>query len=142
MPLALRFEVFEKVGGFDAEHFRSHCSDVDLSWRIRLEGLQVLHTPDSVVFLDERIDRNGVVRSREVAVRSSVLGGLNLAHKYGRTDVEQELLQRITAHGSDAEKKGAMDFRTNASSERTPKPIQRGSDVADFDQGEYGEQRF
>jgi GT2 family glycosyltransferase len=37
--LLTKSEVFEKIGGFD-ERFFLHCDDVDLSWRIRNEGLK------------------------------------------------------------------------------------------------------
>jgi GT2 family glycosyltransferase len=42
--MALRASVFEALGGFEPAFFL-HGDDVDLSWRVRLAGLRVLHVP-------------------------------------------------------------------------------------------------
>lgn len=47
--LAIRSEVFHKLGGFD-EHFFAHMEEVDLCWRIQLLGHAVKVQPASVVF--------------------------------------------------------------------------------------------
>lgn len=46
---AVRKDVFEKLGGFDADFFL-YMEDVDLSLRARLAGYRVLYVPCSVVY--------------------------------------------------------------------------------------------
>ncbi|MEZ5404969.1 MAG: glycosyltransferase family 2 protein [Verrucomicrobiia bacterium] len=43
--LMMRREVFQKVGGFDAQNFPIHYSDVDLCLRIRQAGYWIVYTP-------------------------------------------------------------------------------------------------
>jgi hypothetical protein len=140
--LAVRSEVFEKVGGFDPEHFWSYCNDVDLSWRIRLQGWKILSTPDSVVFHDKRIDKDGGVQPTASEVRFSTLGRLNLARRYGRPDIERETLAWIDTHGSVAQRQVALEFCAASENGRAPTPVDGSSEVAEFTKGEYGERRF
>jgi len=46
---AIRKEIFEEIGGFD-EDFEFHMEEIDVCWRVRNKGLQVIYTPDSTVF--------------------------------------------------------------------------------------------
>lgn len=48
--LALRRELFDRVGGFD-ESFE-YGSDVDLSWRLRNAGVRLRYVPDALVWVD------------------------------------------------------------------------------------------
>ncbi len=47
--LAIRKEVFTKLGGFD-EDFEFHMEEIDLCWRIHRSGHKVMYTPDSTVY--------------------------------------------------------------------------------------------
>ncbi|MBN2550175.1 MAG: glycosyltransferase family 2 protein [Anaerolineales bacterium] len=48
---AIKKEVFEKIGGFDAPFFL-YVEDSDISWRARLAGYRCVYVPDSVVYHD------------------------------------------------------------------------------------------
>lgn len=47
--LFVRTEVFKGVGGFD-ESFFAHMEEIDLCWRIRNSGYQIMYIPSSVVY--------------------------------------------------------------------------------------------
>lgn len=46
---AMRRDLYEKYGGFD-ELFEHYLEDVDISWRMRIAGYDILYVPDSVVY--------------------------------------------------------------------------------------------
>ncbi len=46
---AIRAEVFEQMGGFDADFF-AHMEEIDLCWRLQLRGYRVRVVPQSVVY--------------------------------------------------------------------------------------------
>lgn len=47
--MLVRADLFRKLGGFD-ERFFAHQEEIDLCWRIQLEGYLVTVVPDSVVY--------------------------------------------------------------------------------------------
>ncbi len=47
--LAIKKEVFEKLGGFD-EDFEFHMEEIDLCWRTKRAGHKIMYTPKSVVY--------------------------------------------------------------------------------------------
>lgn len=47
--LAIRRELFDRVGGFDSDYF-IHYDDIDLCWRVRLAGYRVAYAPVTVVY--------------------------------------------------------------------------------------------
>ena len=51
--------IFEAVGGFDEETFFLYCDDVDLSWRIREAGYDIVIQPAAVVFHDKEVSASG-----------------------------------------------------------------------------------
>jgi len=55
--LLTRREIFEKVGGFDAEHLAVAYNDVDLCLRIGELGLRIVHTPFAELYHLESASR-------------------------------------------------------------------------------------
>ena len=47
--LAIRAELFHKIGGFDGFFF-AHMEEIDLCWRLKNKGYKIMFTPDSSVF--------------------------------------------------------------------------------------------
>lgn len=47
--MLVRRKVFNSVGGFDSDFF-AHMEEIDLCWRMRLKGYQLLCLPDSKVY--------------------------------------------------------------------------------------------
>jgi GT2 family glycosyltransferase len=80
----IRSSVFETVGMFDAK-FVSFLEDVDLSWRIWLNGFRIVFVPKSVVFhlggaTLNRLPKSLIVRS---AVRSRINQVVMMIKNYG-----------------------------------------------------------
>lgn len=55
--LAIRADLFREVGGFTDELFMYH-EDLELCWKVRMRGLQVVITPDADVYHDYDYARN------------------------------------------------------------------------------------
>jgi hypothetical protein len=79
--LLVKSEVFSRIGGFDTRFFL-HCDDVDLSWRIRNEGLKLIYSVDSMFFHDKKMSKNGYPQMSESEAFFGPLGALLIAHKY------------------------------------------------------------
>lgn len=47
--ILVRSQVFKQIGGFD-EKFWMYCEDVDLSWRVWLDGYKVIYSPKAVAY--------------------------------------------------------------------------------------------
>ena len=47
--LLVRARIYNKVGGLDARFF-AHNEEIDMCWRIRLQGYQIVCLPDSIVY--------------------------------------------------------------------------------------------
>lgn len=46
---AIRRDMYEQIGGFD-ETFEMYLEEMDLSWRARLAGYDIVHVPSSIVY--------------------------------------------------------------------------------------------
>jgi GT2 family glycosyltransferase len=138
----VRRDAFEQVGGYDAEHFPMYCDDVDLSWRLRLAGWRTVHAPRAVVFHDKRIDARGGVTPSPFELRSGTIAGLLLARRYGRSDVESGMLERIERQGTSEERSAADEFLQRSASGEVPEPLEAADRVATFVDGAYAVHRF
>ncbi|MDO5603079.1 MAG: glycosyltransferase, partial [Oscillospiraceae bacterium] len=77
--LAVKRDVFEKIGGFD-EHLFMYCEDVDLSWRIRAGGWPLYYVPQAAV------THHVLQRGEETSLREYSYTWLNellLRYKFG-----------------------------------------------------------
>jgi hypothetical protein len=131
--LMIRRDVFEAVSGYDEETFPLYCDDVDLSWRVRLAGFDIVHAGRAALFHDKRHDGDAV--SPEPAeTRAGRLPTALLAYRYGRPDVVELLLTTsANGHHSDA---GIInvraEFEQRAREGRLPAPLDGAARVADF----------
>jgi hypothetical protein len=137
-----RRTAFEQVGGFDDHFFPLYCDDVDLSWRLRLTGHRIVHVEHAPVFHDTRVGGGGAVVMSDHAVFDSARARLFLARRYGRPDVEDELLTWIDAHGSPAHRRAAAEFRRRVDDGDLPEPLPEAESVAVFEGADYARHRF
>jgi O-antigen biosynthesis protein len=70
----MRREVFEAVGGMDAENLAVNYNDVDLCLRIRDRGLKILWTPYARLVHAESLSRGKAAKAERIA-RSTAEGG-------------------------------------------------------------------
>src|SRR5580700_2384616 len=61
----VRSDVFDHIGGFDADSFFLYCDDVDFSWRTRLAGFRVVLQPTARIFHDKRLTLGATMETGE-----------------------------------------------------------------------------
>jgi glycosyl transferase family 2 len=140
--LLVRTPWFREAGGFDATTFPSYVNDVDLSWRLRLNGGRVLHQPNAVVFHDKRLVESATVRPTHIELYEGLLGRLLLATRFGRDDVVEETIELVGAHGSTEQQRAVAEFERRRSDGVLPDAVANADRVAEFVDGEYGRRRF
>jgi len=133
---------FDRVGGFDAHFFPLYCDDVDLSWRLRLDGWSIRHVPRAVVFHDKPIGTGGAVRWTETAARSSHLARLWLYRRYGRPDLERRFLAEAAVADDPILRAAVDEFTQRAAAGDAPERLDDGGRVAQFVDGQYAPRRF
>lgn len=139
-----RREVFEQVGGFDAESFFLYCDDVDWSWRVRLAGYRLIFQPAAKVFHDKQIDAEGNLVFGDAMIYYSAEAALFMFHKYSRPDLLEHYLAGFEA-GAEArplEAKAAKVFLSRRAAGTLPTPIDPEHRVASFIDGHYAQHRF
>jgi GT2 family glycosyltransferase len=140
--LMIRRAVFEQVGGFDADCFPLHCDDVDLSWRVRLLGFEVVHAPGATVFRDQEIGSDGYPAVRKTEEYHLTLARLMLATRYGRPDILEQTINQIASGGSEHQRKALDEFRGRQSEGSLPSPVAGAEQVAEFVEDKYARHRF
>lgn len=133
---------FERVGGFDHETFFMYCDDVDLSWRIRLLGLDAVYQPAAVVYHSKRLDASGAVETTASERYYSAEAALLLARKWGAEELLATLIQVMSDSASDDHRNALARYRSLEHADRLPAVIPGASDVAEFVHGAYGKMRW
>lgn len=131
-----------QVGGFDAESFFLYCDDVDVSWRLRLAGYQIVFQPSAVVFHDKRLSDDGRWTPSEPEKYYSAEAALMLAHKYSRQDIAERLVRTFQLSGVEYLKRAALEYERRQAAGSLPTPIDPGHSIAEFLDGFYTRHRF
>jgi hypothetical protein len=140
--MVVRRPLFDRLGGFDREHFFLHCDDVDFSWRARKLGYQVVIEPHAAVFHDKRPTPESAWPAPDYELYHSALGRLMLATRWDRPDIVNETIASIEAGQSEIQLAALAEFRSRVTSGRVPAPEIDSQDVAQFIDGEYAVHRF
>ena len=90
----IRKRSFDAVGGFDPLFFLNG-DDVDLSWRLRDKGWNLLYDPSSRFFHDKKISMNGHPQLSSAETVYGPLGALILAKKYNLHSGLTEMLEEL-----------------------------------------------
>ncbi len=136
---AIRRETFRALGGFDPA-FILHCDDVDLSWRVRLEGLRIVCVTSAVVFHDKRLSAQGYPVPGPAEAYHSSLGRLLLAWKAQRSDVLASWFDQL-GRGSPDEQRALSEFHLREAAGTLPDPYPDSS-IPTFVGGEFAPHRF
>ncbi len=76
-------ELYRELGGFDDKSFFMYCEDVDLSFRIRRKGKQILYCPAAPVYHSRKFDsKDGKLMHSATELRYSVEAQLVFAYKW------------------------------------------------------------
>jgi hypothetical protein len=95
MCALVRGDLWRELGGYDEEHFFLYCDDVDMSWRARLGGHQVVHVPAARVFHDKRDTLGPAPVHPPHEIFYSALGSYMMAAKWGGPDELAAVRARI-----------------------------------------------
>jgi GT2 family glycosyltransferase len=131
-----------RVHGFDAESFFLYCDDVDLSWRLRLEGLKIVFQPSAVVFHDKRLSEEGRWTPSMAEKYYSAEAALMLAQKYSREDIARRLVRDFLTSDADYLRRAATTFEQRRAAGKLPTPLDPNHLVAEFVDGLYTRHRF
>lgn len=134
--------VFEEVGGFDEDTFFLYCDDVDLSWRIREAGYEVVFQPGAIVFHGKHLSPEGGWLPTSAERYYSAEAALLLAHKWSRSEIVEKLLADF-ANSEDLDLRRARDaYLERAAGDRLPAPRDPDHLVGVFAEGNYAPQRY
>lgn len=137
----IRNDLFQTLQGFDYETFFLYCDDVDFSWRVRLQGFQVIYQPLAPVFHAKRLDSLGGWQPSHAEIYYSKEASLMMAYKWSRSDLVQQLLCAYRK-GSDMEKEIAEKFLKRSQEGTLPKPLDPQHKVSKFVGWNYAKHRF
>lgn len=135
-------EAFREVGGYDIDHFFLHCDDVDISWRLKLAGYEVIHEPSATILHHKPLTTSGKVVAPEIEQYYGALGRLMLATRYGRQDIVDQTLTSIAAQDTHPRLEAAAEFLRRKRENELPEPLPDAELVAQFVGSEYAVHRF
>jgi hypothetical protein len=147
--MAIRAAVFEARGGFEPAFFL-YGDDVDLSWRVRLAGLRVVHVPEAAVFHDKELMVTGFPTPSLEEEYQTVLARLLLGHRAERPDFVEQWLGWAGLQGSELHRRAAGEFVRRQAEGVLPATYREAlglskdavASVTFFHEGEYAEHRF
>jgi len=140
--MLIRRQLFDKLGGFDHQHFLLHCDDVDLSWRARKTGYGVVVAAHAGVFHDKRPSPGAPWPAPDHEIYHSALGRLMLARRWSRPDIVEETIRSIEDGASEIQLSALNTFRSRVAAGQAPAPEPDPAGVAQFIDGEYAAHRF
>ena len=140
--MLVRREAAGSVDGFDDHFFPMYCDDVDLSWRLRLDGWTVAHAPLASVFHDKRLDADARPAASDFEHGSGLLSRLFLTHRYDRPDVVDRTLEWAATSDLEAHHAALDEYRRRLAVGDVPTPLTGAELVADLDNAYYGPARF
>lgn len=134
--------LFESIGGYDSETFFLYCDDVDLAWRVRLEGMRALHCPSAAVYHAKRLSASGQWQPSEAEKLYSAEAELLMAYKWSFDTVVEQRLKDWRASNLPHLKEAVRLYEKRQSEGRLPKQIDPEHKVGDLQDGAYGPMRF
>lgn len=138
----VRRDLFDRVGGFDADSFHMYCEDVDLSWRIRELGHRVLHQSAAVVFHDKRLTATGTWEPTLTELVHSARSALILEHKWSRLDLVDHQLTDWPRYQLDHLTVAVAEYERRRDEGTLPTPRDPDHLVGRFEDGGYARHRY
>lgn len=138
----VRRSAFEEVGGFDEHTFFLYCDDVDLSWRLREAGHQVVNQPSAAVFHDKDLSARGGWVPTEAERYFSAEAALLLAHKWSRDDVLEDTLALLDASPDEVHRRATTEFRSRRDAGTLAPRRDAAHAVGQFVASNYAPHRF
>lgn len=134
--------LFQKVGGFDSSTFFLYCDDVDLSWRIRMNGYKIIFQPAACVFHDKRLTAEGRMMPSDAEIYYSAEAAILMAHKWSRPDLVEIIRTGLLQSPEPRHRLAVTTFDRLKESGRLPAPIDPDHAVGQFLDGNYTLHRY
>ncbi len=138
----VKSEVFKAVGGYDSDTFFMYCDDVDLSWRIRLEGFMVKYCPCALAFHAKRFLNGNKWAPSKAEVYYSAEAAMLLAYKYSKNKLYKCLINSYLRSEDINCQEAANAVLLREKEGRLPKQIDKFHKVSFFKNGYYAKNRF
>jgi GT2 family glycosyltransferase len=133
-------KIFKECEGFD-ESFFMYCDDVDLSWRFRHLGYNVIYAPDSIVFHDKRLSNEAKWIPTDAEKLYSAEAGLIMANKWGNDKLLEEIESFFSNSDDSILHHALINYRIKAS-KGVIKKVDNPGLTAVFDNGFYSPNRY
>ena len=137
-----RTEAYKGVNGYDADTFFMYCDDVDISWRIRLQGYKIIYRPSAVVFHDKRFTEEGSLITTRAEKNYSLEARLLMAWKWSYPEKVESLLELLRDSPIEEHQFALQSFERRQAEARLPSPIDPEHTVGDLTAFDYGPMRF
>lgn len=134
--------LLDTLNGFDAETFFLYCDDVDISWRVRLEGLKVIYQASAAVFHDKRLGHKGAWQVGAAEKYYSAEAALLLAYKYSRDDILKNIVADFKVATDPVYAKALAEFERRSQEGLLPVRVDADHAVGEFTEGAYAVHRF
>ncbi|WP_291047880.1 glycosyltransferase [Herbiconiux sp.] len=133
---------FRDLGGFDHDSFFMYGDDVDLSWRYRLRGFQVIFQPAAAVFHDKRLGPDGEWLASDTERYFSAESALMLAHKWSRDDVLERLLESMSGFPDEIIRRAVAGYLDRRERGALPERLDPEGTTGEFVAGNYAVHRW
>lgn len=134
--------VFEEVDGFDEDTFFLYCDDVDLSWRIREAGYDIVIQPAAVVFHDKELTQDAGWVPTAAERYYSAEAALLLAHKWSRDDIVEQVMAQFAASADEHHRRAAEEFTRRRDAGTLAPQRDPEHRVGSFVNGNYARHRY
>ena len=127
----IRRACFEEIGGYD-EHFFLYCDDVDLSWRARLKGWNLVYVPEAVVYHGKGLSGDGGMQPTDADLRYSPEAEMMLMYRYGWTAELEEKKRQLAQSPLPLEREALAAFEERERCGGLPDPLDPEHKVSHF----------
>lgn len=138
----IKRSVFEQAGGYDAESFFMYCDDVDLSWRVRLNGYKVIFAPTAAFFHDKRFGKEGEWLPGDAEIYYSSEAAMLMAYKWSYPELFKEIMQDHERSKHPLHRKALEAVKKRLAEGKMPAPIDPKHTVGEIVNRYYGEMRY
>ena len=134
--------IFESLNGFDSDTFFMYCEDVDLSWRLRLEGYKIIYQPLSPVYHAKRLSVNGSWKPSKSEIYYSAESTLLMAYKWSNEVLLQKHIYNYQSSDLSEHKKAVRHFLKLKEAGKLPEQLDGQHKVSRFVGNYYTDNRF
>lgn len=138
----VRTKLFKDLDGFDADSFFMYCDDVDLSWRVRLSGYDIIYRPDAMAFHAKRLTIDAQWQPSSAELYYSAEAAIMMSYKWSNDERLEYLLATFSSSGEGHKIKAVNRFLERKKLGKLPRRLDPEHKVSFFNGDYYSENRF